>query len=126
MQVQIRRILQMWIVGIVATMSLICSANAANLDATVPASLPITVSSTGTITTATNAKIQNNCTYPIKISSIKVAAQNGWVLATKSDAANADSNEKKIALSFNDSWMNINGAVMLLPLIRLRQRDLYH
>lgn len=111
MQVQIRRILQMWIVGAVATMSLICGAGATNLDVTVPASLPITVSSNGTITTATNAKIQNNCTSPIKISSIKVTAQNGWSLATKSEASNADSNEKKIAMSFNGAWMNTNGSV---------------
>lgn len=111
MQVQIRRILQMWIVGAVAVMSLICGASAANLDVTVPASLPITVSANGTITTATNAKIQNNSTSPIKISSIKVTAQNGWILASRSEASSGDRNEKKIAMSFNDSWMNSSGSV---------------
>lgn len=53
------------------------TAFAANFDATVPASLPITVSSDGVVKTATNAAIHNYGSSPIFVSSINVTAENG-------------------------------------------------
>ena len=105
-----RRLTQSLIISILSVIVLGCSAYAANIDATVPASLPITVSSDGVVTTATNAAIHNYGSSPIFVSSINVTAENGWSLATK-DAASASIGAKVISMGFNSSWMDASGVV---------------
>ena len=87
------------------------TAFAANFDATVPASLPITVSSDGVVKTATNAAIHNYGSSPIFVSSINVTAENGWSLATKDAAVSASIGAKVISMGFNGSWMDASGTV---------------
>ena len=106
-----RRLTQSLIISILSVIVLGCSAYAANIDATVPASLPITVSSDGVVTTATNAAIHNYGSSPILVSSINVTAENGWSLATKDAAASASIGAKVISMGFNGSWMDASGAV---------------
>ena len=98
-----RRLTQSLIISILSVIVLGCSAYAANIDATVPASLPITVSSDGVVTTATNAAIHNYGSSPILVSSINVTAENGWSLATKDAAASASIGAKVISMGFNGS-----------------------
>ena len=96
----------------ILAMAVMCgTALAANIDAIVPASLPITVSADGSVVTATNASIQNYGSEPLWVSSINVAAQNGWSLATKDTAATAAIGDKVIAMAFNGQWSDTNGAV---------------
>ena len=106
-----RRLTQSLIISILSVIVLGCSAYAANIDATVPASLPITVSSDGVVTTATNAAIHNYGSSPILVSSINVTVENGWSLATKDAAASASIGAKVISMGFNGSWMDASGAV---------------
>lgn len=105
------RLTRSLIISILSVIVLGCSAYAANIDATVPASLPITVSSDGVVTTATNAAIHNYGSSPIFVSSINVTAENGWSLATKDAAASASIGAKVISMGFNGSWMDASGAV---------------
>ena len=102
---------QVLVVSVLSVIVLCCSAYAVNIDATVPASLPITVSADGTVTTATNAAIRNYGSSPIIVSSINVTAQNGWSLATKDDAAAAAVGDKVISMGINGSWMDASGVV---------------
>ena len=96
----------------ILAMAVMCgTALAANIDAIVPASLPITVSADGSVVTATNASIQNYGSEPLWVSSINVAAQNGWSLTTKDTAATAAIGDKVIAMAFNGQWSDTNGAV---------------
>ena len=111
MQRTIRQLIQSLMITVLAVIALVCSAYAANIDATVPASLPITVSSDGVVTTATNAAIHNYGSSPIRVSSINVTAENGWSLATKDAAASASIGAKVISMGFNGSWMDASGAV---------------
>lgn len=106
-----RRLTQSLIISILSVIVLGCSAYAANIDATVPASLPITVSSDGVVKTATNAAIHNYGSSPIFVSSINVTAENGWSLATKDAAASASIGAKVISMGFNGSWMDASGTV---------------
>ena len=105
------RLTRSLIIFILTVIVLGCSAYAANIDATVPASLPITVSSDRVVTTATNAAIHNYGSSPILVSSINVTAENGWSLATKDAAASASIGAKVISMGFNGSWMDVSGAV---------------
>ncbi len=102
---------QAFVVSVLSVIVLCCSAYAVNIDATVPASLPITVSSDGTVTTATNAAIRNYGSSPIIVSSINVTAQNGWSLVTKDEAAAAAVGDKVISMGVNGSWMDASGAI---------------
>ena len=102
---------QAFVVSVLSVIVLCCSAYAVNIDATVPASLPITVSADGTVTTATNAAIRNYGSSPIIVSSINVTAQNGWSLATKDDANAAAVGDKVISMGVNGSWMDASGAI---------------
>lgn len=111
MQRTIRQLIQSLMITVLAVIALVCSAYAANIDATVPASLPITVSSNSTVTTATNAVIHNYGSSPIIVSSINVTAENGWSLTTKDAAASASIGAKVISMGFNGSWMDASGAV---------------
>lgn len=96
----------------ILAMAVMCgTALAANIDAIVPASLPITVSADGSVVTATNASIQNYGSDPLSVSSINVAGQNGWSLATKDTAATAAIGDKVIAMAFNGQWSDTNGVV---------------
>ena len=96
----------------ILAMAVMCgTALAANIDAIVPASLPITVSADGSVVTATNASIQNYGSEPLLVSSINVAGQNGWSLVTKETAATASIGDKVIAMAFNGQWSDTNGAV---------------
>lgn len=102
---------QVLVASVLLVIALCCSAHAVNIDATVPASLPITVSSDGTVTTATNAAIRNYSSSPIIVSSINVTAQNGWSLVTKDEAAAAAVGDKVISMGINGSWMDVSGVV---------------
>ena len=102
---------QVLVASVLLVIALCCSAYAVNIDATVPASLPITVSADGTVTTATNAAIRNYGSSPIIVSSINVTAQNGWSLATKDDANAAAVGDKVISMGVNGSWMDASGAI---------------
>ena len=102
---------QAFVVSVLSVIVLCCSAYAVNIDVTVPASLPITVSSDGTVTTATNAAIRNYGSSPIIVSSINVTAQNGWSLVTKDEAAAAVVGDKVISMGINGSWMDVSGVV---------------
>ena len=96
----------------ILAMAVMCgTALAANIDAIVPASLPITVSADGSVVTATNASIQNYGSKPLLVSSINVAGQNGWSLATKDTAATAAIGDKVIAMAFNGQWSDTDGTV---------------
>ena len=96
----------------ILAMAVMCgTALAANIDAIVPASLPITVSADGSVVTATNASIQNYGSDPLLVSSINVAGQNGWSLAAKDTAATASIGDKIIAMAFNGQWSDTNGVV---------------
>ena len=106
-----RRLTQSLIISILSVIVLGCSAYAVNIDATVPASLPITVSSDGVVKTATNAAIHNYGSSPIFVSSINVTAENGWSLATKDAAVSASIGAKVISMGFNGSWMDASGTV---------------
>ena len=102
---------QVLVASVLLVIALCCSAYAVNIDVTVPASLPITVSSDGTVTTATNAAIRNYGSSPIIVSSINVTAQNGWSLVTKDEAAAAAVGDKVISMGVNGSWMDASGAI---------------
>lgn len=102
---------QAFVVSVLSVIVLCCSAYAANIDVTVPASLPITVSADGTVITATNAAIRNHGSSPIVVSSIDVAAQNGWSLKTRDDAAAAAVGDKVISMGINGSWMDASGVI---------------
>ena len=79
-----------------------------NLNATVPASLPIHVGEDGKVTTASNASITNNGSKPIEVSSINITASSGWTVQSKVDATNAKAGSKVIAIGFNNSWATPN------------------
>ena len=102
---------QVMVASVLLVIALCCSAYAVNIDATVPASLPITVSADGTVTTATNAAIRNYGSSPIVVSSINVTAQNGWSLVTKDEATAAAIGDKVISMGVNGSWMDASGAI---------------
>ena len=102
---------QVLVASVLLVIALCCSAYAVNIDATVPASLPITVSADGTVATATNAAIRNYGSSPIIVSSINVTAQNGWSLVTKDEAAAAAVGDKVISMGVNGSWMDASGAI---------------
>ena len=118
-----RRLTQSLIISILSVIVLGCSAYAANIDATVPASLPITVSSDGAVTTATNAAIHNYGSSPIFVSSINVTAENGWSLATEDAAASASIGAKVISMGFNGSWMDASGDVDTSGFERISSSD---
>ena len=111
MRIMIRRLIQSLVITMLSVVVFGCSAYAANFDATVPASLPISVSADGTVTTATNAVIHNYGSSPILVSSINVSAENGWSLATKDSAASASLGTKVISMGFNGSWIDASGVV---------------
>ena len=123
MRTTFRRLTQSLIISILTVIVLGCSAYAANIDATVPASLPITVSSDGVVKTATNAAIHNYGSSPIFVSSINVTAENGWSLATKDAAASASIGAKVISMGFNGSWMDASGAVDTSGFDRISSSD---
>lgn len=50
------------------------------ISVSVPTGLPVTVTSDGTVTTSTDAKIVNNSYGPIKVSSIQLNGANSWSL----------------------------------------------
>ena len=97
MQKIIRSVMQSLFIAIMMVMGLSCSACA--LNATVPASLPISVSSNGTVSTATNMKISNYDSNPVKISSMNVTAQNGWEIGGQYSAMKAAINDKIFAIA---------------------------
>ena len=103
MQKIIRSVMQSLFIAIMMVMGLSCSACA--LNATVPASLPISVSSNGTVSTATNMKISNYDSNPVENSSMNVTAQNGWEIGSRYSAMKAAINDKIFAIAFNNNWL---------------------
>lgn len=108
------------IVLCIMAMAVMCgTALAANIDATVPASLPISVEADGSIVTANNAVIRNYGSTPIRISEINVTTENGWEIKSKEDIACAAIGDKSIAMAFNNSWVSADGTVDVSQLPRI-------
>lgn len=108
------------IVLCIMAMAVMCgTALAANIDATVPASLPISVEADGSIVTANNAVIRNYGSTPIRISEINVTTENGWEMKSKEDIACAAIGDKSIAMAFNNSWVSADGTVDVSQLPRI-------
>lgn len=121
MQKIIRSVMQSLFIAIMMVMGLSCSACA--LNATVPASLPISVSSNGTVSTATNMKISNYDSNPVKISSMNVTAQNGWKIGSQYSAMKAAINDKIFAIAFNNNWASTSGSVNVSSLDTISAND---
>ena len=121
MQKIIRSVMQSLFIAIMMVMGLSCSACA--LNATVPASLPISVSSNGTVSTATNMKISNYDSNPVKISSMNVTAQNGWEIGSQYSAMKAAINDKIFAIAFNNNWASTSGSVNVSSLDTISAND---
>ena len=79
------------------------TAAAATFNVTVPTTLPISVSATGVVTTASDAKIVNNSWGAIKVSGLAITGQNGWSIANfdTTNMSTAKVNAKLIAMSIN-------------------------
>lgn len=108
------------IVLCIMAMAVMCgTALAANIDATVPASLPISVEADGSIVTANNAVIRNYGSTPIRISEINVTTENGWEMKSKEDIACAAIGDKSIAMAFNNSWVSADDTVDVSQLPRI-------
>ena len=121
MQKIIRSVMQSLFIAIMMVMGLSCSACA--LNATVPASLPISVSSNGTVSTATNMKISNYDSNPVEISSMNVTAQNGWEIGSQYSAMKAAINDKIFAIAFNNNWASTSGSVNVSSLDTISAND---
>lgn len=121
MQKIIRSVMQSLFISIMMVMGLSCSACA--LNATVPASLPISVSSNGTVSTATNMKISNYDSNPVEISSMNVTAQNGWEIGSQYSAMKAAINDKIFAIAFNNNWASTSGSVNVSSLDTISAND---
>ena len=121
MQKIIRSVMQSLFIAIMMVMGLSCSACA--LNATVPASLPISVSSNGTVSTATNMKISNYDSNPVEISSMNVTAQNGWEIGSQYSAMKAAINDKIFAIVFNNNWASTSGSVNVSSLDTISAND---
>ena len=121
MQKIIRSVMQSLFIAIMMVMGLSCSACA--LNATVPASLPISVSSNGTVSTATNMKISNYDSNPVEISSMNVTAQNGWEIGSRYSAMKAAINDKIFAIAFNNNWASTSGSVNVSSLGTISAND---
>jgi len=113
--------MQSLFIAIMMVMGLSCSACA--LNATVPASLPISVSSNGTVSTATNMKISNYDSNPVEISSMNVTAQNGWEIGSQYSAMKAAINDKIFAIAFNNNWASTSGSVNVSSLDTISAND---
>ena len=104
-----------WVLSTALTVTTIlclsCAAYAAELNVSVPASLPIYVNAAGESSTATNAVIKNNGDTSVEVASITVKPGTGWTLATQDAVANASKGDKKIAIGFNGSWADTAGTV---------------
>ena len=121
MQKIIRSVMQSLFIAIMMVMGLSCSACA--LNATVPASLPISVSSNGTVSTATNMKISNYDSNPVEITSMNVTAQNGWEIGSQYSAMKAAINDKIFAIAFNNNWASTSGSVNVSSLDTISAND---
>lgn len=121
MQKIIRSVMQSLFIAIMMVIGLSCSACA--LNATVPASLPISVSSNGTVSTATNMKISNYDSNPVEISSMNVTAQNGWEIGSQYSAMKAAINDKIFAIAFNNNWASTSGSVNVSSLDTISAND---
>ena len=77
--------------------------SATAISVTVPSELPVYVSPTGTVTTATNAKITNNSYGAVRVKSATITAGTNWNLVSFGDkstlaAEKVDSNKLGFAL----------------------------
>lgn len=78
---------------------------ASTFNVTVPTSLPIWVDKEGKVTTATDSKIMNNSSGPVKISSVHITSSNNWELMSSDKI-----DEQKVgtkAFNFNLQGINI-------------------
>lgn len=80
---------------------------------TVPMSLPITMNSQGTVTTATDAKIINNSVAAVKATSVKLdlSETQGWSINPALDPSTAKVDGKEIAMTINNHTLLDNGAL---------------
>lgn len=77
---------------------------------TVPAYLPIAVSESGLVTTATNAQIINNSAGTVMVTDIWVAGENGWsVVPYKTNMASEKVDSKQIGLMLNNAATEMIG-----------------
>ena len=74
------------------------------MSVTIPTSLPMAVSQTGDVTTATDCKLVNNSYGAVRVKSVTITAQNGWKLTafgnkTTLASEKVDSNKLGFALT---------------------------
>lgn len=74
------------------------------MSVTVPTALPMAMSQTGDVTTATDCKIVNNSFGAVRVKSVSISTANGWKLTTFGDKSTlarekVDSNKLGFALS---------------------------
>lgn len=74
------------------------------MSVTIPTSLPMAVSQTGDVTTATDCKLVNNSYGAVRVKSVTISAQNGWKLTafgnkTTLASEKVDSNKLGFALT---------------------------
>lgn len=66
------------------------TAEATQMTVTVPMVLPISVSATGAVTTATDAKVVNKSYGAIKVTNLQATSKDGWTLQDASHNFSAD------------------------------------
>ena len=77
---------------------------------TVPAYLPIAVSETGAVTTASNAQIINNSAGTVMVSDIWVSGENGWIVVPYgTNMASEKVDSKQIGLMLNNAETEMIG-----------------
>ncbi len=83
-------------------------------DITVPASLPISVDSEGTVTCATTAVIENNTIAKVVVTDVTVTGSNDWsVVAFDTDFSKELVDLKQYGMKLNSSEVATTGAVPL-------------
>jgi len=86
---------------------------ATNFSANVPLSLPIALTSDGTVVTATNASIVNTGSSLIKCTNVSVIPEDGWNLFDYSTNITAsDFGSQKVAIAVNGTSIHPTGAAL--------------
>lgn len=76
-----------------------------------PTTLPLYLSSDGTVTAATNASISNKSNAPVKITGVSIAAnaECGWTLVNSSPSGNRGDNEFTFTVNINEDTVISRG-----------------
>jgi len=84
------------------------------MSVTVPTALPMAMSQTGDVTTATDCKIVNNSFGAVRVKSVSISTANGWKLTAFGDKSTlahekVDSNKLGFAMSLPSNDISIGG-----------------